>query len=194
MNLDAEQIAVLDAAAVLFDRFGYRKTTIDEIAQEAGIGKGSVYLRFKSKEEIGVAWLRRTLEGLFDDLVSDVEGRPPLEAVEIFLAQRIMRRFDRFFRHAQTIEEVLDALKSQVEQGKAAFHAREAELLSELLSAAVKQGSARSTDPLDDARTMILATNSLVPSSLRRRPVPDRPTVLLQAQSLAALLTRAVRK
>lgn len=43
---------IIQAATKLFARYGIRKTTIDDIAQEAGIAKGTIYLYFKSKEEI----------------------------------------------------------------------------------------------------------------------------------------------
>ena len=46
---------LLAAATVLFQRYGFRKTTVEEIAREAGIGKGSVYLEFSGKEEVFLA-------------------------------------------------------------------------------------------------------------------------------------------
>jgi len=49
---EARRAAILDAAWKLFSRYGYRRTSIDDIAREAEIAKGTVYLNFKSKEEI----------------------------------------------------------------------------------------------------------------------------------------------
>ncbi|HUA35286.1 MAG TPA: TetR/AcrR family transcriptional regulator [Candidatus Binataceae bacterium] len=49
---EAKRAAILDAAQKLFSRYGYRRTSIDDIAREAEIAKGTVYLSFKSKEEI----------------------------------------------------------------------------------------------------------------------------------------------
>ena len=43
---------ILQAAGDLFRRGDWHRTTIDEIAKNAGVGKGTVYLHFKSKEEI----------------------------------------------------------------------------------------------------------------------------------------------
>jgi AcrR family transcriptional regulator len=43
---------ILDAAATLLVRFGYRKTTIDDVAREAGVGKGTIYLHWKDKGEL----------------------------------------------------------------------------------------------------------------------------------------------
>lgn len=43
---------ILDAAARLFRHYGHAKTTIADIAREAKVGVGTVYLEFASKEEI----------------------------------------------------------------------------------------------------------------------------------------------
>lgn len=43
---------VLESASKLFCHYGFEKTTIDDIARDAGIGKGTIYSEFKSKEEI----------------------------------------------------------------------------------------------------------------------------------------------
>lgn len=44
--------AILEAARSRFLHYGYKKTTIDEIAADAGVGKGTVYLYFNGKEDI----------------------------------------------------------------------------------------------------------------------------------------------
>jgi AcrR family transcriptional regulator len=43
---------IVAAGTELFIRQGYRKTNVDEIAQRAGVAKGTVYLYFKTKSEI----------------------------------------------------------------------------------------------------------------------------------------------
>lgn len=43
---------ILEAARTRFLHYGFRKTTIDEIAADAGVGKGTVYLYFGGKEDI----------------------------------------------------------------------------------------------------------------------------------------------
>jgi AcrR family transcriptional regulator len=43
---------IIEAAELLFHRFGYGKTSLDDIAREAGLGKGTIYYYFESKEDI----------------------------------------------------------------------------------------------------------------------------------------------
>src|ERR1700719_3973000 len=46
---------ILDAAQKLFVRYGVKRTSIDDVAREAGIAKGTVYLSFKTKAELFAA-------------------------------------------------------------------------------------------------------------------------------------------
>lgn len=50
---------VLDAAADLLVRWGYQRVTIEEVARRAGIGKGTVYLHFRTKEALFLMVLLR---------------------------------------------------------------------------------------------------------------------------------------
>jgi AcrR family transcriptional regulator len=43
---------ILDVAAELLQRWGYKKTTIDDIARQAGVAKGTIYLHWKTREDL----------------------------------------------------------------------------------------------------------------------------------------------
>ena len=58
----SRRAAILDAALPVFGRYGYRRTSMDDIAREAGIAKGTVYLSFASKEEVFQALSQRLAE------------------------------------------------------------------------------------------------------------------------------------
>ncbi|WP_414939847.1 TetR/AcrR family transcriptional regulator [Amycolatopsis sp. cmx-11-51] len=66
---------ILDAAGVLLTRLGYRKVTIEDIANQAGVGKGTVYLHWRAKENLFHALLLReslrAAESLIDRLDED---------------------------------------------------------------------------------------------------------------------------
>ena len=48
----AKRARILTSATGLFVRFGYRKTSIDEVAKAAGVAKGTVYLYYRNKAEL----------------------------------------------------------------------------------------------------------------------------------------------
>ncbi|MBX3111534.1 MAG: TetR/AcrR family transcriptional regulator [Fimbriimonadaceae bacterium] len=191
--LDSEQERLLTAATVLFERFGYRKTTIEDIAQEAGIGKGTVYLRFASKADLGVAWGLSLQEKIWQALMESVRGASA-DRIVAFLTTRVMVRYDLFTRFRRSFEEGFDQLAPRVQENIAAFLEREAQFIKGQIKEGNEAGVFHSLDPLADARLMVLATNSLV--FYRRRPeeVPDRETVHLQAEALARLLVRAIER
>ncbi|MFC6081832.1 TetR/AcrR family transcriptional regulator [Sphaerisporangium aureirubrum] len=51
---------ILDTAAELLVAWGYRRVTIDEVARRAGVGKGTVYLHFSTKEVLFLTVLMRS--------------------------------------------------------------------------------------------------------------------------------------
>ncbi len=54
--------AILDAASRLFFERGLQRTTIDEIAEAAGVSVGSVYVHFGSKEGLYLALVEHAVE------------------------------------------------------------------------------------------------------------------------------------
>lgn len=52
---------ILDAAVRLIAHYGYDKTTVSDIAREAGVSKGAIYLHFDSKEALFEALLEREI-------------------------------------------------------------------------------------------------------------------------------------
>src|SRR2546430_17710547 len=67
---------ILDAAATLLARWGYRKTTIDDVAREAGVGKGTIYLHWKDKTELFRAVIWREQQRYSDELQRRIAFRP----------------------------------------------------------------------------------------------------------------------
>jgi AcrR family transcriptional regulator len=43
---------IFEAATTLFARYGYKRTSMEDIAQEAGLSRAALYLQFRNKEEI----------------------------------------------------------------------------------------------------------------------------------------------
>jgi AcrR family transcriptional regulator len=67
---------LLDSAAELLLRWGYRRVTIDDVAKHAGIGKGTVYLHFRTKEALFLTVLLRAHRRIFSGIVDRMEADP----------------------------------------------------------------------------------------------------------------------
>jgi TetR/AcrR family fatty acid metabolism transcriptional regulator len=66
---------ILRAAGRLVGRVGFRRTTITEIAEDAGIGKATVYLYFKDKQDILACLVLRETAHILDQIRQAVDGK-----------------------------------------------------------------------------------------------------------------------
>lgn len=77
---------ILDAAGELLLRLGYRKVTIEDVARRARIGKGTVYLHWRAKDELFVALLARESITMIEGVIGKLREDP-----EYALPHRMMR-------------------------------------------------------------------------------------------------------
>jgi AcrR family transcriptional regulator len=76
---DSIKNSILDVARELFAKFGYKKTTMEDIAQALGKGKSSLYYYFKNKEDIFQAVIDWESEMLFSKLRTIVSAKLPAD-------------------------------------------------------------------------------------------------------------------
>lgn len=186
--------AILDATDLLLARSGYKKMTIDDLAREVGIGKGSVYLHFPSKEEIALSHIDRIIDRLKDKLhkVSGESMAPP-EKLAKMLSTRVLFRFDSIQHYSQSLNELLGYLRPQLLDRRRKYFEEEAKILAKVVSEGQTTGDFIDGDPLDMARTLVIATNSLLPYSLSAFELGDRKILTKTTKKLADLLIRGLR-
>ncbi|HEX3640452.1 MAG TPA: helix-turn-helix domain-containing protein [Ktedonobacteraceae bacterium] len=73
---EARAHRILDAAAALILRWGYHKTTIDDICRQAGVAKGTIYLHWKTREELFLALMKREKLEMAEDIKQRIAGDP----------------------------------------------------------------------------------------------------------------------
>jgi AcrR family transcriptional regulator len=76
--------ALLDAAEALFLEHPDRMANVSEVAETAGLGKGTVYLYFPSKEEMLLALHERHVTRFFAELMEKLAEPGPLDFDDIF--------------------------------------------------------------------------------------------------------------
>lgn len=81
--------ALLEAALGVFLRYGYRKTSMDEVAQAAQISRQGLYLHFANKEEL----FRATVRHAFESCVAD--GLRALAREDLPLEERLVQSFNQ---------------------------------------------------------------------------------------------------
>lgn len=90
VNKDDIRESVLKVAQEIFSRFGFHKTTMDDIARGMGKGKSSIYYYFNSKEDIFRAVVEKELADLRNKIISSVSGaKGPKEKLKAYVIERM---------------------------------------------------------------------------------------------------------
>lgn len=94
---------ILEAAGRCFARDGFAKATVEEIARQAGVSKGLVYVHFASKDELLEAVLEETLREWREVTWKDVEAQADGALETIAVMHRSSVRFARSHPVLRTI-------------------------------------------------------------------------------------------
>lgn len=130
---DEMRSTIIEAAKELFAKFGYKKTTMEDIAIALRKGKSSLYYYFKNKEEIFQAVIESEEEALFSKLKevanSKMESREKLSSYVITRMEALLS-LDNYIKamkdEMHTNYEFLSRLKANSEK-------QEARLLTQIL-------------------------------------------------------------
>ncbi len=146
---------ILDAAEHRLWHYGFKKTTIDEIASDAGVGKGTVYLYFESKEDIGLAIMAQFKEKSLCECktIAHDPAKGPVEKLTEMLQQSMLRAHQRCAESPATLELVI-AIKPHIQTRMKPYVEKEYALLAEVLEEGNRQGLFDVPDPLHTARTL----------------------------------------
>jgi len=139
--------AILQSAWVRVRHYGYNKTTVDDIARAAGIGKGTVYLHFDSKKEIMLALTDRTNERITRDLERiAAKESPPTERLRECVLHRIMTLFDLVHRYPHS-EDVIASMLPEIVERIDRYVRRHGELLGQIIAEGCESGDLSVDDP-----------------------------------------------
>ena len=190
---EAVKDAILDATDRLLARYGYRKMTVEDIAVEAGIGKGTIYLHFSSKEEVVLSHIDRIVErlnGLLKEIArSDASAA---ERLRLMLLTRVLFRFDSIQHYTQSLNDLLAALRPGLLRRRAEYFDAEAQIFSEVLTAGRESGELSFDNEHATAHAMLQATNGLLPYSLSTTELGEREEVEQRTADVANLMLRGL--
>src|SRR5687768_17305968 len=107
--------AILDAANRLLARYGYRKMTVDDLAADAGIGKGSVYLHFSSKEDVVISHVDRIVDRLCLRMEQIAARDEPAAArLKAMLIERVLFRLKAVQHYTEALNDVAAAIRPKL--------------------------------------------------------------------------------
>jgi AcrR family transcriptional regulator len=187
---EAVKDAILDATDRLLARYGYRKMTVEDIAVEAGIGKGTIYLHFASKEEVVLSHVDRIVDRLKQQhlgVIARSEITAP-ERIRQMLLARVLFRFDSIQHYTQSLNDLLAALRPGLLARRARYFEEEAQIFAEVLAEGRASGELQFENEFTAARALLEATNGLLPYSLSTNELGEREEVERRTTAIADLL------
>lgn len=160
-----KQARVLEAAESVFLRYGYRRTTMGDLAAAAGMSRPALYLVFCSKEEVFEAVLRAFAARTLAELRAGLGSRPtPLEQLRFAFELWAVRPFG-FFEASPELREPLHGglafAKAAMDEAVAAF---ETELVG-ILAPLSARAPAKALPPGQIARVLTRAVHGFKESA-----------------------------
>jgi TetR/AcrR family fatty acid metabolism transcriptional regulator len=146
---------IIDAAVRVFARNGFYNSRVSDIAREAGIASGTIYLYFKTKDEILVTLFREKMAEFVETLRKEIAGEPDARAK--------LRRLVRL--HLETLQarpDVAEVVQVELRQGHKFFRGASAhevsayfDLIRSVLQEGVASGVFRTDLPVKVATKML---------------------------------------
>jgi AcrR family transcriptional regulator len=136
---DITREKIVSVAKSLFGRFGPRKTTVDEIAAAAGIGKGTIYYHFNAKDEIFLEVIKREADELISRLKKTIsEYSTPQGQLHAFFIARLTS-LQEFLNLSWLREESELAAEPRIEQEREQLAKEEKNIIEEILHKGLEQ-------------------------------------------------------
>ena len=153
-NSDKPQ-AIIDAAIRVFARNGYYNSRVSDIAREAGIASGTIYLYFRTKDEILVTLFRERMA----DWVAHVRRAVAAEADAV---AKIRTLVSLHFQVLEANPDLAEVVQVELRQGQKFFRGASAhevsayfELIASILQEGVASGQVRHDLPINVATKML---------------------------------------
>ena len=162
-----KQKQILSAATEFFAKFGYKKTTLDDIGKKVGINRASIYYYFKNKEEIYMTIVINQFKNLIKSLYAEIED-------DMICEEKILKYFEKrhqwWYEQSQVIpqitkEDVQSFIGIAFDQ-KRAIEQNERVSFSNILRKCIDRGQIRECDT-EQVTRLIFAIPEGIKSSYR---------------------------
>ncbi|MCG8420249.1 MAG: TetR/AcrR family transcriptional regulator [Proteobacteria bacterium] len=146
---------ILHAAERLLKHYGFGKTTVADIAREANVGVGTVYLEFPSKNAIVAELSVQRYQCVLDAMRSAAQGQGSVADRLCAMFEARITRMAAFASEGQHGRDLLRCLCPATQEAEATFRADEEHLVAEFLTRALHKGQLAVAEPVEIARILL---------------------------------------
>lgn len=141
MSKNVTRERICQAATELFAKHGYNKTSMDEIAKKALLGKATIYYHFPSKEDLFIEAVWQKADELFQALDSCIKDTSSFEKK---LSCYLMLPMKYIFEHMPLLAEALNQLSPQyitrLQEERTIYHNKMTSILEAIIAEGKEQG------------------------------------------------------
>jgi AcrR family transcriptional regulator len=153
--------AIIHKSSEVFNHYGYKKTTMDDVAHAVGKGKSSIYYYFNSKEDIFKAVIEYEAEILKVELLSSVEAADePIEKIRNYVLTRmqVYKKVNNFYK-ALTNDMLLHL--NFIEETRIRYEKLEVELVASIIEKGIEMNKFSIEEPKLAATAIVTALRGL---------------------------------
>lgn len=183
---------ILDAARDRIHHYGFKKTTIDEVAADAGVGKGTVYLYFESKEDIALAIMDHFKEAAVERMrtIGDDVSRSIEDRLSEMLSFQIMAAHETCRQNPGAIDLIM-SMKPHSQLRLRPFFEQEVRIMADVIENGVRRGELDVPNPVQAAWSLKYMVSAFWP------PYPcvaDTGKIEAEIAAIVRLAVRGMRK
>jgi AcrR family transcriptional regulator len=155
------RLKIIEISRKIFTHFGFKKTTMEEIALATRKGKSSIYYYFNSKEDIFKAVVEKEAEELKAELYKKIEGvDDPIERLKIYITVR-MRKLNKLTNFYTAIKSDYLSHFEFIEQLRKSYDLDEVRVVSGIIQEGIEKGKFSVDDPHLSAVAIVTAMKGL---------------------------------
>ena len=186
--MSEREINILDAAIRVFTRYGVKRTSMGDIAEEAGISRQTLYKAFKSKDDILRTHIKLYTEQAIANIEANLRKADELEGqLNLVLEHMIVPGFD-MVRASPNAEDIIEgvnaATREELEETAAQFQA----IILKLLMPFEKHLAAAGIEPV------ILAEHIQQSARAAKDYARDRKHLLITLRTISQLVLKATNQ
>jgi AcrR family transcriptional regulator len=155
------RMKIIDIARNIFTHFGFKKTTMEEIAHATRKGKSSIYYYFSSKEDIFKAVVEKEAEELKAELYKKIaEIDDPIERLKVYITVR-MRKLNQLTNFYTALKSDYLSHLEFIEQIRKSYDQDEVRVVSGIIQDGIERGKFSVEDPQLSAVAIVTAMKGL---------------------------------
>ncbi len=184
---------ILDAVDILLARYGYNKMTMEDVARQVRIGKGTIYLHFPSKEELILSHIDRIADRVVARLREiSASSAPHSTRIHEMLEARVLIRFDSVSHYSESLSDLLSSIRTSLLSRRVGYFQTEAKEFEAVLREGARVGTLDCRDPKTAAEVLIQCTNSLLPFNLSARELGRKEELKAEVVRVADFLVKGL--